>query len=845
MAITLLPADALANSPDQADSAPRDATCTVLSLPPLPVKMAGSFIGISANALIVAGGQSPTGAPTDIAFILAADRPNATSVWHSATLREKLAWGASVTAGDSLICLGGIGPAGYKKSAIRLQWYDGKLIEQLLPDLPAPRAWAGAGVLGNIIYLVGGIGSPTAAASNDLFSLDLSEPNPHWRTESPLPGAGRVQTAVVGHYYGLEVFGGRTSDGHRFSTLSEAWVFRPKPLDFTIKQGWIRLADLPLPLAGGATIPTGQAHTLLVGGDMAPQVTDLAQAWNTQEVYRPILAYHAVTDTWSARGTYDGDAGAAAVRWQDRDVLISPLTGILQQLSVKPIVRRLHVVDYIIIAGYVMLITGIGLTFLRRQKTTVEFALGGRGAPWWVAGLSLYATATSSISLMAVPALTYATNLVWLFQPIISIVMLIPQAFLVVPLIRRLNLTSTYEYLERRFNPALRLLASFQCIVFYTIGRASVVILIPAISISAVTGMNVYVAILAVGLLTTIYTSLGGIDAVMWTDVLQAGVMLLGPLITIGVVLFSLRGNFTEIHHIGAQYGKFDLAIWSWTATQPVAWIMVFTVLLTLTGFAGDQALVQRVLSTPNVQAARKATIANWAVCVGGAFIVQIMGVLLFVYFHVHPAQLDPTMTNDRVVPLFVVQALPAGVAGLIIAGIFAASMSCLSGTVNSAATLIVQDFYLRWRPRSSDKRRLRLMKILSYVVGIIATAVATWLAEMPMRSLMETWTTLASLCGAGFVGVYTLGIFSRRATGSGALIGAVSSVVVTILIRQYTPLHWTLYTPLAIFTCIVVGYVASLMAPAPQRNLAGLTAFTLEGRASPLPASAHLAPAV
>lgn len=833
---------------DQAAPAPGDVSCSAVSLPPPPIKLAGSFVGVSGDALIIAGGQAVAGGPTDAACVFVSDQPGIAPSWHTTALHEKLAWGASVSAEDSLICIGGVGPDGCKKSVIRLQWHAGKLIEQVLPDLPAPRGWAGAGVLGNGIYVVGGIAAPDdATAANDLYSLDLSDPNRHWRSEPPLPAAGRVQPAVVGQYYGVEVFGGRIvsagADGSRqFKTISEAWVFRPKPLDFTVKQGWIRLADLPQPLAGGAAYASGQAHTLLVGADQQPDVSDLTAAWKSVQAYRPILAYHAVTDTWCPLGTYQGDAGAIAVHWDNHDLLLSPDKGALQQILIRPSVRRLHIIDYIIIGGYIMLVTGIGLTFLRKQKTTVEFALGGRHAPWWVAALSLYATATSSISLMAVPALTYATNLVWLFQPLITIIVLVPQAFLVIPLIRRLNLTSTYEYLEKRFNPALRLLASFQCIVFYTVGRAAVVILIPAISISAVTGMNVYLAILAIGLLTTIYTSLGGIDAVMWTDVLQALVMLLGPLITIGVILYSLRSDITAVHQIGTRYGKFDLAIWRWTPTQPVAWIMILTVLLTLTGFAGDQAQVQRVLATPDDKTARKATIGNWAVCTIGAVIVQMMGVLLFVYFHAHPAQLDPTMKNDQVVPLFAVQVLPAGVAGLIIAGIFAASMSCLSGTINSAATLMVQDFYLRWRPKSSDRRRLRLMKILSYVVGIIATSVAAWLAAMPMRSLMETWTTLWSLCGVGIVGVYTLGIFSKRATGAGALIGAVTSVVATILVKQYTPLHWTLYTPLAVLTCIVVGYVASMFTPAPRRDLTGLTAFTIDAHASPMHVAAGLA---
>jgi solute:Na+ symporter, SSS family len=810
---------------DESAASIGDVVCSDFRLPPLPQVRAGSFAGVSGNALILAGGDL-----TDQVYVLPAGE---NQVWHSAVLHEKLAWGASVTINDSLLCIGGIGSNGCQATVIRLQWRDGKLSEQNLPDLPVPRAWAGAAALGNILFVIGGSANPDGSApSNDLYSLDLSDPQARWQKLAPMPGPGVIQPAVIGHYYGLEVFGGRASNvGNTatsgFQTISSCWVYRPKPLDFTEKKGWVRLADLPLPLAEGATIASGQAHTILVGTDMQSQVFDLQTAWTTAKPYSPILAYHAVTDTWSVKGDQKSSAaGQIALRWGDRNVLVGGAA--FQQLVIHPVIRGLHILDYVVIVGYILLITAIGLTFSRKQKSTVEFSLGGRGAPWWVAALSLYATATSSISLMAVPALTYATNLVWLFQPIISIVVLIPQAFLVIPLIRRLNLTSTYEYLEQRFNPALRLLASFQCIVFYTIGRASVVILIPSIAISAVTGMNVYAAIFGVGLLTTIYTSLGGIDAVMWTDVLQAAVMLLGPLITIGVVLFSFKGNFGAIVDIGSHYGKFDLAIWSWTATQPAAWIMILTVALTVTGFAGDQALVQRVLSTPNDKAATKATLGNWVVCVVGAAIVQIMGILLFVYFHVHPGRLDPTMQNDRVVPLFAVQVLPIGVAGMILAGIFAASMSCLSGTINSAATLMVQDFYLRWRPHSTDRVRLRLMKILSYLVGTIATLVAAWLAKMPMRSLMETWTTIFSLCGAGFVGVYTLGIFTKRANGIGAIIGAVTSVVVTFFVAGYTPLHWTLYTPLAVVTCMVVGYAASLLSPAPRRNLNGLTAFTL-----------------
>jgi len=172
----------------------------------------------------------------------------------------------------------------------------------------------------------------------------------------------------------------------------------------------------------------------------------------------------------------------------------------------------------------------------------------------------------------------------------------------------------------------------------------------------------------------------------------------------------------------------------------------------------------------------------------------------------------------------------------LIIAGLFAGSMSVLSGTVNSVATLIVQDFYLRWRPRASERTRMRLLRMLSYATGIIATAIAAKMAGMKSRSLMEFWTTLSSLCGAGFVGVYTLGMFSRRANGTGAVIGACASVLITFLVKEYTSAHWTLYTPLATISCIVVGYLASLATASRPRNLAGLTVFSVgDGKSSKL----------
>ena len=250
------------------DSNP-EISCSPVSIPAPPSSRVGSFIGVSGDALILAGGKNLDGNSTDVVDLLPLNGSLPRN-WRTFHLHEKLAWGASVVAGDSLICIGGEGDNGCEKSVIRLCWRDGKLVEDQLADLPQARAWAGAAMLDGVIYVAGGVtNSHAAAASNDLLSLDITDPQARWKRQEPLPGAPRVQPAVIGQYYGLEVFGGRTahtdSSGQQiWDTLSDCWVYRPKPLDFTTKQGWIRLADLPAPLAGGAAVASGQAHTILL-----------------------------------------------------------------------------------------------------------------------------------------------------------------------------------------------------------------------------------------------------------------------------------------------------------------------------------------------------------------------------------------------------------------------------------------------------------------------------------------------------------------------------------------------------------------------------------------------------
>jgi Na+/proline symporter len=209
------------------------------------------------------------------------------------------------------------------------------------------------------------------------------------------------------------------------------------------------------------------------------------------------------------------------------------------------------------------------------------------------------------------------------------------------------------------------------------------------------------------------------------------------------------------------------------------------------------------------------------------AMLVNFSGLAIFAYFHAHPQMMDPGMANDQVMPLYVVQALPSGIAGLIIAGLFAASLSTLAGSMNSVATLVGEDFYRRISRNPTDRSRLAVMKVTSVLVGCFGTGLAYIMGHMEIDSLFKIWNQIVAMLGGGFAGIYILGMFTRRTSSIGAVAGAIGSIVGTVLVKQYTGLHWIFYSPFAVFACVALGYVTSLVFPSKrEKNIAGLTVF-------------------
>ncbi len=712
---------------------------------------------------------------------------------------------------------------------------DGKAPVSELPPLPVAVARAGACVVGTKIYVVGGLSSiQPLTLVNSLWSLDLSTPGAGWISEAPLPGPGRAFAAVVEQYDSVCVFGGLVANGSgACSASSESWLFRPKPPEASLRLGWARGADIPHPAIGAIAFPEGQSSVVLTGGEQTATAS-VFPVETTGAPASPPLIYQTVTDAWCP---FDQPLPMTATHVVQLVSTLSTRTLLagnasdhapvqLGEFKIVRTVRSLSWVDYLVIACYFAFISLIGVLASRHQKSSADFSLAGRNVPWWVAGISMFATGASAISFMAIPALAFSTNLVFLFPTFVALITYFVQARLIFPLLRRMEITSTYEYLERRFNRTLRLIASAQCIVFQTFGRAAVVLVLPSLAISATTGISVYLSLVVMWLVTTVYTAAGGFHAVVWTDVFQGILKFTAPLAMIAVCLYSLPGGPREFMQIGMSHHKFDFALMTWNPTVPAVWILFVNSFLAFTIVqAGDQPVIQRVFSSPQKEVRRVAAMS--AACgMLIATVVNVLGVAIFAYFHSNPARLDPLAQNDKIVPLFVIQALPHGFIGMVIAAIFASAMTTVASSMNSSATVFTEDFYMRFRPNATDRTRVIVLRVTSTIVGIVALGIALLLATLNLKSLMVTWSIISALLGGGIVGVYSLGMFTKRANGFGAVCGAIISVIVTALVQFNTPLHWQTLIPIAIFSCMGSGYLLSLIA-GQKKDLTGLTIYT------------------
>lgn len=487
--------------------------------------------------------------------------------------------------------------------------------------------------------------------------------------------------------------------------------------------------------------------------------------------------------------------------------------------------RTLDLLDYLLLAAYFAVNLGIGWWCSRKKQSSGNFFLGGGRVAWWAAAVSLFATATSSISFMALPAATYAND--WMAygsSPAQGFAGLLV-GFVFVGLLRRLNLTTVFGYLERRFDYRVRLLGAGLAVLLKVAGRMSVVMLLPALALSTVTGINVYVSIVLMGTVTTLYAMEGGFEAVVWTDVMQSAVMLGSVAVALGYIISGVDGGFSGLIRTGVAAGKFKMISWDWDFTKGTVWVFIGMFFATIFTYVADQPMMQRMLATANERDAKRSFYLGYVIGIMSATTFFFTGTALWVFYRNHPERLSPDLPNDKIFPYFIANELPHGVVGVIIAGLLAAAMGALSSALNSTAAIVVSDFQGTLRPDATEAQRLRLARRATLVSGVIATAMAAYLATLNVTSLWDQFLKLIALIGGGFPGVFALGLLTRRANSPGVIVGALASIAVTAWVQTETKTISFFHTFVAIAACVVIGYLASLcFTGRPKKDLRGLT---------------------
>ncbi len=836
-------------------------------LPSLPDQygFAGAYAGVSNGTLLVAGGAN-----------FADKRPwdeGSQKIWYddvyvltdpkgqwkrAGKLPRPLAYGVSVSTSRGVVCLGGGDAQRHYADVFVLQYNDGKLAVKTLPAMPKPAAFFCGAVIGETIYVAGGKdwpapyrphGTPAPvppATMKTFWSLDLSAPDDElaWKILPAWPGPSRMLAVAGVQDKQFFVFSGQTLDPRKSGDdkrvfLADGYCFDPS------NNRWSRIADLPRSAAAAPSpaMPLGSAHLGVVGGDDG-QLTFQADTLKDKHPGFPddILLYHMITDTWISRGRFPKQTAEGiwspvttnTTTWQGHYVVPTgearPGVRTPQIFWAVPLSapRGFAWLDYGVLVVYLGGLVAMGFYFSKREKSTDDFFLGGQRVPWWAAGLSIFGTQLSAITFMAIPAKAFRTNWVFFMANMMIVVLAPAIVYFYLPFFRRLEITSAYEYLEKRFNKPARLLGSASFVLFQ-LGRMGVVLFLPALALQTVTGINIYVCIVVMGALATVYTVLGGIEAVIWTDVVQVFVLLGGALISLTVIVCSVDGGLGSVASMAAEADKLRVANLNWDIATAALWVVcVGSLFQQLVAYSSDQTCVQRYLTTPNERDAARGIWTNALLTIPASLLFFGVGTALWVFYKTHPGELSATGKSDFIFAWFIAKELPMGVSGLVIAGLFAAAMSSLDSSMNSMATAITTDFYRWLNPHAADHRCLTLARYLTILLGIIGTGSAILMAVLNNESMWDQYMKIVGLFGGGLAGLFALGIFTRRASGWGAIAGFVVSAVVLYVVTQYTTINFMLYAAVGVATCFVVGYVVSLVVPNRREEPQALTVFGL-----------------
>lgn len=487
--------------------------------------------------------------------------------------------------------------------------------------------------------------------------------------------------------------------------------------------------------------------------------------------------------------------------------------------------------DYAVLALYLVGITVFGVLFRKSQKTVKDYFVGAKNINWVVISLSIVATETSTLTLIGVPAIAYANyahpeqggNYTYLQVVVGYIIARFVISFLFIPAYFKGDLMTAYKLLENRFGVSVKNFAASLFLVMRALAEG-VRIYAASIVLTAVLGTSLpdfpnltLWSIVIVGVLTLIYTFEGGIAAVIWTDLIQLIIYIGGSLVAAYMLLSLVPGGWNEIYSIGSAAGKFQLVSFDWSLGLPFTfWAgLLGGTFLTMASHGTDQLLVQRLLTCKDQRDSQKALILSGFVVFFQFALFLTIGVMLFAYYKFFPLSSALT-SNDEIFPKFIVERLPHGISGLVIAAIFAAAMSNLSGSLNSLASTTVLDFYKPLiNPNASDESLLKLSRWLTAIWGVILILIA--IMARGWGSVFTVGLTIASLVYGTMLGAFLLGVVTKRANSIGVVVGMLASIAAMTAVKFYTDLAWTWYVLTGTVVCFSVGYVVSSIFPKPE----------------------------
>lgn len=470
--------------------------------------------------------------------------------------------------------------------------------------------------------------------------------------------------------------------------------------------------------------------------------------------------------------------------------------------------------DYLIIAAYLVGTSALGYWLGRKQKDIQDFFLAGRNVPWWAISLSIVATETSTLTFIGAPALAYATDLKFLQLVVGYFVGRVVVSFLLIPSYFRGEIHTAYQLLRGRFGPRAKNLSS----LLFMITRAladGVRLFATGLVLRALNpNLGDLWSVVIMGAVTIFYTLKGGMIAVVWTDIVQLVIYLAGAALAAYEIIQKVPGGWSEISGLASVDGKFAFLDFSWNPgfTYTFWSGVIGGAFLTTATHGTDQLMVQRYLSCNSRRGSQVALIVSGAIIFAQFALFLLIGTMLYAFYHHFPLA-EPLQKTDEIFPRFIVSELPRGLSGVIIAAIFAAAMSTLSGSLNSLASTSVNDFYRPYfRPEAGPKHYLRVSRLFTFCWGVVLIGVA-FLARH-WGSVLEVGLTIASFTFGSILGVFLLAVLTRRAHELAAIAGMVAGLFVMLAVHLHAQIAWTWYVTIGAVTTFSVGMLMSWIWP-------------------------------